>query len=190
MNVDKKTLPFRAVDLYKHIQLDSTGQLINGLAAAEEDPEVKYIVIDTLTFLGDMFYSERIENATNGMAQWAAYKSYINQIIDMGKSSNKHYIFLAHAQDVYDEKEMVTKTFAKVQGSLKGGGIEAHFTFVFYAKVLTDSDGMPQYMFQTNKTKGSTGVSAKTPMGCFKEAYIENDIMLAYDTIDKFYEGH
>lgn len=189
INVDKKTIPFNSSALYKHVKLESTGQLINGLIAAEEDPQAKYIVIDTLTFLGDLFFTEQIENSANKMEGWGKYKSYINQIIDMGKSSNKHYIFLAHAQDVYDEKELITKTFAKIQGSLKGGGLEAHFTFVFYAKVLTDADGMPQYKFQTNKTKGSTGVSAKTPMGCFSEAYIDNDVMFAMNTIDTFYGG-
>ncbi len=190
INVDKKTLPFKSKDLYKHVMLESTQQLINGLEAAEADEGVEFIVIDTLTFLGDMFYSEHIENSSNGMKAWGDYKSYLNHVIDMGKRSNKHYIFLAHASDIYDEKEMVTKTFAKIQGSLKGGGIEAHFTFVFYAKVIPDSDGMPQYMLQTNKTKGNVGVSAKTPMGCFEEAYIPNDVSEVMKTIDTFYEGH
>ncbi len=190
INVDGKMLPFRAKSLYKHVNLESTEQLINGMIAAEDDPQVEFVVVDTLTFLGDMFYTEHIEHASNGMAGWAAYKSYINKVLNMAKKSSKHYVFLAHAQDVYDEKEMITKSFGKIQGSLKGGGLEQHFTFVLYSQVVKGDDGMPKYVFQTNKSKQNMGVSAKTPRGIFTEPYTEaNSIREVFHAIDTYYEG-
>ena len=191
INVDNKMLPFRANNLYKHVKLENTQQLINGMDAAEEDDNVEYIVIDTLTFLGDLFYTEQVENASNGMSAWQNYKAYINKVIAMAKASNKHYIFLAHDQSTYDEKEMVTKTFAKIQGSLKGGGIEANFTFVLYTAVIQDpTTRLPKYVFQVNKSAKSLDVSAKTPMGLFAEPYTEdNDVVDVFKAIEEFYQA-
>ena len=189
INVDDKMIPFKANRLYKHVVLQNTEQLLNGMDAQEEDPQVEYVVVDTLTFLGDMFYAEHIENSSNGMKAWGDYKSYINKVLRAGKKSKKHYIFLAHAADVYDEKEMITKTFAKIQGSLKGGGLEQHFTFVLYTQVIKGPDGLPQYVFQTNKSRQNMGVSAKTPRGVFDEPYTENNsIMEVFKRIEQFYE--
>lgn len=188
VNVDKKMLPFKAKDLYKNVVLENTAQLINGMDAAEEDENVEYIVIDTLTFLGDLYFTEHVENSSNGMKAWGDYKSYLNKVINMAKASKKHYIFLAHDKSTYDEKEMVTKTFAKIQGSLSGGGIEANFTFVLYTAVLQNQDRTPKYVFQVNKSAQALDVSAKTPFGVFEEPYTEdNDIMHVFQQIEAFY---
>lgn len=188
INVDEKMLPFRSKDLYKQVKLKNTQQLLNGMEATEEDPQVDFVVVDTLTFLGDMYFAEHIENASNTMAGWGNYKSYILKVLNAAKKSKKHYIFLCHDLDVYDEKEMVTKTFGKIQGSLKGGGLEQHFTFVLYTQVVKGDGGMPKYVFQTNKAVGNIGVSAKTPFGIFEEPYTDtNDLVEVYKQIDEFY---
>lgn len=187
VNVDAKPIPFRHSDLAKNINLSSTQQLINGMEQIEDDMDIEYCVIDTITFLGDMFYTENIENSSNGMRAWQDYKSYILKVINMAKRSHINYIFLAHAQDVYDEKEMVTKTFAKIQGSLKGGGLEGHFTFVLYNIVKSGADGMPEYKYLTKKDKGYIGVSAKTPFDMI-DTWIDNDITLFHKAVKEFYQ--
>ena len=187
INVDAKPIPFRHKKLLKNIALQSTQQLINGMDQIEEDENIEYCVIDTVTMLGDMFYAERIKDATNSMAGWSAYKDYLLEVFNKAKRSRIHYIFLAHAQDVYDDKELVTKTFAKIQGSLKGGGIETHFTFVLYNIVKPNEDGVPEYLYLTNKAKGYTGVSAKTPFEMCP-TWLPNDIMEFFKYVDKYYE--
>lgn len=187
VNVDGKPLPFKHKDLAKNITLNNTQQLINGMEQIENDMDIEYCVIDTITFLGDMFYTEHIENSSNGMRAWADYKSYILKVINMAKRSRINYIFLAHSQDVYDEKEMATKTFAKIQGSLKGGGLEGHFTYVLYNVVKADADGMPEYLYLTNKQKGYIGLSAKTPFDMV-EAWIPNDITLFFNAVDEYHK--
>jgi len=189
VNVDAKPLPFKHNRLYKNVELQSTEQLLNGMANAEEDPAVEYVVIDTITMLGDMFFAEHIENSANTMGGWGAYKSYLLKVINIAKRSKKTYIFLAHAQDVYDEKEMITKTFAKIQGSLKGGGLESHFTYVLYTIVRAAPDGMPEFLYLANKAKGYVGVSAKTPFGMFENPWFPNDIRTFLDAVDAFHTG-
>ncbi len=188
INIDDKPIPFRHKDLAKNVKLTSTQQLINGMAQIEKDEAIKYCCIDTVTFLGDMFFTQHVENSTNGMKAWAKYKSYILKVINMAKKSRINYIFLAHAQDVYDDKEMVTKTFSKIQGSMKGGGLEGHFTYVLYNIVKADSMGEPEYLYLTNKTRGYIGVSAKTPFNMI-DKWIPNDIMVFFDAVDKYHEG-
>ena len=186
INVDGKPIPFKHKELYKHVKLQNTQQLINGMEQIESDENVEYVVIDTITFLGDMFYTEHVENSSNGMKSWSDYKSYILKVINLAKKSRLNYIFLAHAQDVYDEKEMVNKTFAKIQGSLKGGGIESHFTYVLYNIVKPDSDGLPEYLYLTNKTKGYIGVSAKTPFDLI-DTWIPNDITIFHKAVKEYH---
>ena len=187
INIDNKPIPFKHKDLSKNVSLKSTQQLINGMEQIEEELHIEYCVIDTISFLGDMFFSEHIENSTNGMKAWSDYKSYILKIINMAKVSRINYIFLAHAQDVYDEREMVTKTFAKIQGSLKGGGLEGHFTYVLYNIVKADSLGEPEYLYLTNRTRGYIGVSAKTPFQMI-DKIIPNDITKFFDAVDEYHE--
>jgi len=187
VNVDSKPIPFRHADLNKNITLENTAQLINGMEQIEGDDSVEYCVIDTISFLADMFYAEHIENSSNGMKGWADYKSYLLKVINMAKRSRIHYIFLAHSADVYDDKEMITKTFSKVQGSLKGGGLEGHFTYVLYNIVKADADGMPEYLYLTNKTKGYVGVSAKTPFEMI-DTWIKNDITIFFDAVDTYHQ--
>jgi len=187
VNVDAKPIPFRHTNLNKNITLTNTQQLLNGMDQIEDDDSINYCAIDTITFLGDMFYTEHIENSSNGMRAWADYKSYILKVINKAKRSRIHYIFLAHAQDVYDDKEMVTKTFGKIQGSLKGGGLESHFTYVLYNIVKPDSDGLPEYLYLTNKTKGYIGVSAKTPFEMI-DTWIPNDITLFFKAVEDYHQ--
>jgi hypothetical protein len=188
INVDQKPLPFKHKDLYKHVNLSSTQQMLVGMDQIEDDEQVEYCVVDTISYLGDMFYNEYIRYASDSRAMWGAYKDYLLDVINKAKKSRINYIFLAHAQDVYDEKEQITKTFARVQGSLRGN-LEGHFTYVLFNVVKSGSDGMPEFCYLTNKTRGNLGVSAKTPMGMFDEAYIPNDITVFHEAVTQFHEG-
>jgi hypothetical protein len=71
----------------------------------------------------------------------------------------------------------------KVQGKQHEGCIEKEFLMVLFTEVKRDKDGI-RYVFQTN----SDGItSAKTPLGMFKDAYIDNDLAAVIDTAKKYY---
>jgi hypothetical protein len=72
----------------------------------------------------------------------------------------------------------------KVQGKQHEGCIEKEFLMVLFTEVKRDKEGNVRYVFQTN----SDGItSAKTPMGMFKDAYIDNDIAVVIEAAKKYY---
>ncbi len=73
----------------------------------------------------------------------------------------------------------------KVQGKQHEGCIEKEFLMVLFTEARRDKEGKVRYTFQTN----SDGItSAKTPMGMFSEAYIDNDINAVINAAKKYYE--
>lgn len=61
--------------------------------------------------------------------------------------------------------------------------VEGLFTYVLYTTKLKNDDGIMEYKFITN-TDGTN--TAKTPMDCFKEMLIDNDLQLVFDAIDEY----
>ena len=61
--------------------------------------------------------------------------------------------------------------------------VEGLFTYVLFALIQRDDDGKPNYLFQTH-SDGTT--TAKSPMGCFEEDYIPNDLQYVIDKIAEY----
>lgn len=64
--------------------------------------------------------------------------------------------------------------------------VEGLFTYVLFTARLKDDDGNINYKFMTQSDGTNT---AKTPMGCFKELYIDNDLKYVFDSIDNYNMG-
>lgn len=61
--------------------------------------------------------------------------------------------------------------------------LEGLFTYVLFTCRKTNDDGVIEYKFMTNSDGTNT---AKTPLGCFKELYIDNDLQMVFDRIDEY----
>ncbi|MGV8961920.1 MAG: hypothetical protein ACOH2V_00885 [Candidatus Saccharimonadaceae bacterium] len=61
--------------------------------------------------------------------------------------------------------------------------VEGLFTYVLFTALIKDEDGVQHYKFMT-QANGTT--TAKTPMGCFDELYIDNDLQYVFTAIDKY----
>lgn len=61
--------------------------------------------------------------------------------------------------------------------------IEGLFTYVLFTSIQRDADDKPVYMFQTHSDGTNT---CKTPMGCFEEDYIPNDLQFVIDKIAEY----
>ena len=84
------------------------------------------IIVDSLTFLMDMFESQYIVGSANTMKAWGDYNQFFKTLLqDRVIRFGKPVIFIAHVKDEYDEKNMETKTSVPVKGALKGNGVEA-----------------------------------------------------------------
>lgn len=61
--------------------------------------------------------------------------------------------------------------------------VEGLFTYVFFTQKKANDDGVIEYKFITNADGMTT---AKTPMGCFPELLIDNDLQYVFDKIDEY----
>ncbi len=186
INAEAKTPPFRKFKtLMKHIYPENTQQILNGMHQMEEEKEKLTIVIDSISMLMDMYYAENIKDASNSMAGWSHYKDYFLELINFAKRSKHNYVFTALAKDTYNDKEMITETFASVQGSLFKM-IESHFSVVLHT-VVVDEEGELKHKFITNKDVANKGLSCKSPMEMFEHKYIDNDVVKAFHTMEEYY---
>jgi prolyl-tRNA editing enzyme YbaK/EbsC (Cys-tRNA(Pro) deacylase) len=169
--------------------------------------QVAGIIIDSSTFLMDMFESTYVLNSANTMQAWGQYAQYFKVLMQQKVTQfGKPVIIIAHLLDELDEKSMEVKTKVPVKGSLKNNGIEAYFSTVVVAKKvpvkelekfgsklldITEEEKELGYkhVFQTRPTKQTTGYRVRSPMGMFDKAetFIDNDAQKLLDHLNEFY---
>jgi hypothetical protein len=201
-----KRLPFRTKFKYD-LTITNPHQLDQAFAKAEDDPEVKVIIVDTLTFLLDMYVSKFVKPAADGRKAWGDFAEYFRHVMqDLVANSSKIVIFTAHTLTKLNEKEMVMETAVPVAGSLKNNGIEAWFSIVIATTKLTLNDEVKEHdmlkitererlvgykhVFQTQITKETVNSRIRGPMGLWDEheTYMDNDIQLVIDRLQEFYD--
>ena len=175
--------------------------------AIDNRNDVDGIIVDSLTFLMEMYESQYVLRAANTMKAWGDYQQSFKTLMqELVPQFGKPVIFTAHVKDETDEKTLDTRTFIPVKGALKGVGIEAYFSCIVSCKRLplkdlkdytndllpiTPDDEIQGYkhVFQTQLTKKTVGERIRGPMGLFTRAqtYIDNDCQLVLDKLHEFY---
>lgn len=188
-----KRLPFK--NQFKPFIITDPYQVYEGFDHALGNPAYDTIVIDTLTFLMDMFESQYVIPATNGQQAWGQYAQFFKVLMsEKVAASDKAVIVLAHTRSELDERAMEMRTAVPVKGSLKNNGIEAYFSTVVSTKKVSLKDLEPygsdllhvseqdellgyKHVFQTQLTKATIGERIRSPMGMFTRAqtYMDND---------------
>ena len=200
-----KKLPFKSK--FKEYKITDALQVEEAFIAAETMPDVHTIVIDSLTYLLDMFESTYVLQSTNGMKGWSDFSQYFKRLMQthVAKSSKK-VVFTAHTVDTLNESEMIMETKVPVKGALKNQGIESYFSCVIAAKKiklkdLTDfendlleitpdeQDLGYKHVFQCRLTKETVNERLRGPLGLWdkKETYIDNDIQKVFDRLREYY---
>ena len=201
-----KRLPFNAK--FKQYTINDPLQVYEAFTAAEGMPDIHTIVVDSLSFLMEMFESVYVVGSANTMAQWGAYNQYFKNLMQQYVAkSTKNIIFIAHTSDTLNEGEMIMETKAVVKGALKGTGLEAYFSVVIASKkvplkALKDY-GSPmltitpeeealglKYVFQTKLTKDTINERLRGPLGLFdtKETFIDNNMQAVLNRLHEYYE--
>lgn len=173
-----------------------------------KDENAKGLIIDSLTFLMDMYESQYVLTAANTMKAWSDYNQYFKNMMQLDIAPlNKPVIITAHVQDILDEKNMEMKTQVPIKGALKGTGVEAFFSCIVYAKKVSIKELEPfhnellniteedielgfKHVFQTRITAKTTGERIRSPMGLFDKSmtYIDNDAQLLLDYLNEYYK--
>lgn len=200
-----KKLPFKAK--FKQFTIVDPLQVHEAFAVAEGMPEIHTIVVDTLTYLLDMYESLYVIPSSNGMQAWGQFSQYFKALMqNYVAKSTKNVIFLAHTVDTLNESEMLMETKVPVKGSLKNNGIESYFSVVIGSKkvslkalkdyksplliVTPEEEALGfKYVFQTKITKDSVSERLRGPLGLFetKETFIDNNMQLVLDRLKEYY---
>lgn len=200
-----KVLPFK--NQFKTITVTDPLTVYQAFDEVEKKPEIHTLVIDTATYLMDMYESLYVLPSTNTMKMWGEYAQYWKKLMSQYVAkSTKNVIILAHTMDVLNESEMVNETLVKIKGSVMNQGIESYFSTVISSKKvplrtldkygskllnITDDDEMLgfKYVFQTKLTKDTVNERIRGSLGLWDtaETYIDNDCQLVIDRLHEYY---
>ena len=201
-----KRLPFKT----KFIQKTVTDpmQIYEAFDWAETNDNIHTVVVDSLTYLMDMYESLYVLTATNGMKAWGDFAQFYKNLMQVYVArSTKKVVFTAHTADTMNESEMLMETKVPVKGSLKNNGVESYFSVIIASKkvnlkalkeyssdllnITTEEESLGfKYVFQTKLTKDTVNERLRGPMGMWtnKETYIDNNIQGVFNKLQEYYD--
>ena len=203
---NNKKLPFKSK--FKEFTITDPTDVPDAIDSVKGDKKIHTIVIDSLTYLMDMYESTKVLTSTNTMKAWGAYAQFMKTMMSQSVgNSDKNIIFIAHTSDIFNESEMVNETMVKVKGSLMNTGIESYFSTVIACKKLGNKrlEGYKsplltyneeekelefKYVFQTRLTKDTVNERIRSPMRMWstQETYIDNNLQSILDRLHEYYD--
>ena len=203
---NNKKLPFKSK--FKEFTITDPTDVPDAIDSVKGDKKIHTIVIDSLTYLMDMYESTKVLTSTNTMKAWGSYAQFLKNMMSQSVgNSDKNIIFIAHTSDIFNESEMVNETMVKVKGSLMNTGIESYFSTVIASKkvgnkrledykspLLTYNEEETElefkYVFQTRLTKDTVNERIRSPMRMWttQETYIDNDLQSILDRLHEYYD--
>lgn len=202
-----KDLPFRSK--FKEAVVTDPYQVTETIKALKGNPDIDGIIVDTLTFLFEMFESQQIYRSDDGRQAWMDFQQYFKEMMQVHvASSDKSFLFLAHTQQTYDEKTLSYQVKVPVKGALNNNGIESYFSTVVSTKRIsldelskydntllniTEDDEILgfKHVFQTRLTKDTIQERIRSPNDMFsvKETFIDNDAQKLLDRLNEYYSS-
>lgn len=203
---NNKKLPFKSK--FKEFTITDPTDVPDAIDSVQDNDKVHTIVIDSLTYLMDMFESTKVLTSANTMKAWGQYAQFMkNMMAQNVANSNKNIIFIAHTSDIFNESEMVNETMVKVKGSLMNTGVESYFSTVIGCKKVpiknleayksdllsyNDEEKLLEYkyVYQTKLTKDTVNERIRSPMRMWdtKETFIDNNLQHILDRLHEYYD--
>jgi hypothetical protein len=155
-------------------------------AISEQRPDIKVVVIDTITAIMENEYMNRAKEKGFDKYTDMALDTFNIIIAPDDLRDDLAVIIVAHDQDDYDAEGGLKTSFKVVGGKLIGQNIkvEGRFNLVLYSDV-TLVDNKPVYSFLTQSNGRNT---CRTPKGMFSELKIPNDYSLVIKTMREYYQ--
>jgi len=202
---NNKKLPFKSK--FQEFLVTDPKQLYEAFDQAEQMNDVHTIVVDSLTYLMDMYETVHVLTSSNTMKAWGQYAQFMKKLMSQYVAkSTKNIIFLAHTTDMLNETEMINETLVKVKGSLMNQGIESFFSTVISCKKvslknlenyksgllnITPEEEMLgfKYVFQTRLTKETVNERMRSSLGMWTvdETFIDNNIQHVVTRLHEYY---
>lgn len=147
-------------------------------------PHIRQIVIDDANYLMSFEVMERANE--KGWDKSTQIAKHYYDMLDGALSlrDDLKVIIISHIENLGDtlNPQWKLKTAGKMLDTQLN--VDGLFTYLLYTAIVQGEDGKPQYKFRTNTIDGTD--TCKTPMGCFNELYIENDLQFVLDRIDTY----
>ena len=203
-----KALPYR--NQFDRYVITDPDLVTLALEQGTGNPDCHGIIVDSLTFLMDMYESTKIlAPGVDTRKAWSFYQQYFKTVLQQKVPLfNKPVIFTAHLKEVYNESTMEWESTVPIKGALAGNGVEAYFNQIVYAKKMpvkklekfekdnkllhiTDRERKLgfKHVFQTMITADAINEKIRGPEDMFTEAetYIDNDVNQLLQRIDEYY---
>lgn len=169
---------------YQTNDIQHVAMLITSIA--EKRPDIKVIVVDTITALMEQEFMGRAKE--KGFDKYTDMGLSVFNLVTLPeklKRDDLTVIFMAHTEDKYDSEGVLKTSFKVIGGKLVGEKIEieGRFNIVLYAEVVQEGNDF-KYYFNT-QTNGKN--TCRSPRGMF-ERRIPNDFKYVLERI-KDYEG-
>jgi hypothetical protein len=195
INIANKPLPFKGwKGNYKNISKDNPkGNMTSASSAAgiikamqhvnDKMPDIKTLVVDDWQYMSSFEYFDRANE--KGYDKFTQIAANLAQVAKMPKDMREDLtiFFLTHSEDSTDvngHRKVKAKTIGKmIDNTLT---LEGLFSIVLFGRVKKDEDGL-EYGFDTVNNGENT---CKTPMGMFKDSFIENDLQLVKNCIAEY----
>ena len=194
INVAGKDLPFRGwKKLYSgkiteggnYFESSDSAQIAGAITYVNTSrTEVKNVIIDDGQYTMAFEFMRRAKES--GYGKFADIGVNMGKIVEVARNTRKDLkvYFLWHPEQDKDTGYKMKSVGKMVDDYLTMEGL---FTVVLYAKVSRGADNKIAYQFVTNN---DGEFPAKSPIGLFTDLYIQNDLGLVSETIDKYNEGN
>ena len=208
LNADLKEIPFQS-NFASSVEIADALEVLDYIDAIEEEAGITGGVLDTITFLMQMYerqYVVPFAGTKAGQSAWGDYGNFYRNMIHKLKAGSKNYAILAHEASEYNELNSRMDSYVPIKGAVGKVGVEADFTTILSSKQMpiktlekypndllkitdTEREDGVKYVFQTRITKDSTGEKMRSAMGLWsrEELYIDNDLQLVFERLNKFY---
>ena len=186
MNHERKKLPFQGSNGFIEKRPLNVTDTFKELDAAIASPQIRIVVIESLSAFLDMLLNEARILKT-GWDVFTYYNEKIYHLFERVRKLNdagKYTIVISHDDVITNELTGESQVTAKVKGQEWRGAIEKEFDIVLHAEMHMTSDKKPEFKFRT-MTDGI--VPAKAPHGMFDQ-FIDNDMFQVLQKI-KEYDG-
>lgn len=144
---------------------------------------VEHVIIEDSQYL--MSFEAMDRSSEKGYEKFTQMAQHFFSVLKeaMNMRDDLKVFILCHSENTGDElnPQHKIKTLGRMIDNMIT--VEGLFTYVLFTSRIQNEDGVLEYKFMTNSDGTNT---AKTPMGCFDNLYIDNDLQLVFDKIDKY----
>lgn len=170
-------------NLYNTSDINKIAQILKIIDKTR--PDIKIVILEDMQYL---MAFEMMDRATEkGYDKFTQIASNFYSVLKgaMSMRDDLKVCVLAHSENIGDglNPNYKIKTIGKMLDNMIT--LEGLFTYVFFTTIIKDPEGRIEHKFIT-QSDGTT--TAKTPMGCFDELLIDNDLRFVLDKIDKYNE--